>query len=159
MKRAIYPGTFDPFTNGHLDIVERAASLFDEVVITVAKNSSKKPLFSIDDRVEMIKESVSSHPNIRVDSFEGLLVDYVKKQNATIIIRGVRMISDFEFEFQMALMNRKLAEHITTVFLMPDERYTYLSSSIIREIAQLGGDCTPFVPSKIEKRLKEKYHS
>ncbi len=157
MKRAIYPGTFDPFTNGHLDIVQRATSIFDEVIVTVAKNSTKQPLFSIEDRVEMIRESISDLPNARVDSFEGLLVDYTKRQNATIIIRGVRMISDFEFEFQMALMNRKLAEHITTVFLMPEERYTYLSSSIVREIAQLGGDCKPFVPLNIEKRLLEKY--
>ncbi len=157
MKRAIYPGTFDPFTNGHLDIVQRAANIFDEVIITVAKNSSKQPLFSISERVEMIRESISDLPNARVDSFEGLLVEYTKRQNATIIIRGVRMISDFEFEFQMGLMNRKLAEHITTVFLMPDERYTYLSSSIVREIAQLGGDCTPFVPPNIKKYLHEKY--
>lgn len=156
MKRAIYPGTFDPFTNGHLDIVHRAAALFDEVIVTVARNSSKNPLFTTEERIEMIKESISSD-SVSVDSFEGLLVRYAKEKNAQVIIRGLRMISDFEFEFQMALMNRKLAEDISTVFLMPDERYTYLSSSIVREISKLGGDCAPFVPSGIEKRLKKKY--
>jgi pantetheine-phosphate adenylyltransferase len=157
MKRAIYPGTFDPFTYGHLDIVQRAVSLFDEVIVTIALNSVKAPLFTTDERMEMLRESLSSFESVRIDSFKGLLVEYAKKEKATVIIRGLRMISDFEFEFQMALMNRKLADEITTVFLMPDERYTYLSSSIVREIAQLGGDCSPFVPIHIEKRLKEKY--
>lgn len=157
MKRAIYPGTFDPFTNGHLDIVQRAAGLFDEIIVTIALNSTKEPLFTTEERIEMIRESVSSIKTVHVESFKGLLVHYAKQKNASVIIRGLRMISDFEFEFQMALMNRKLADDIATVFLMPDERYTYLSSSIVREIAQLGGDCSPFVPQHIEKRLTEKY--
>jgi pantetheine-phosphate adenylyltransferase len=157
MKIAIYPGTFDPFTNGHLDIVQRAAALFDEVIITIARNSSKKPLFSADERIDMVKEATSSLENVSVDSFEGLLVNYAKQKNANVIIRGLRMISDFEYEFQMALMNRKLADEIATVFLMPDEKYTYLSSSIVREIAQLGGDYKPFVPPNIGEHLREKY--
>jgi pantetheine-phosphate adenylyltransferase len=157
MKLAIYPGTFDPFTNGHLDIVQRAAALFDEVIITIARNSSKKPLFSAEERIDMIKEATSSLDNVSVDSFDGLLVNYAKQKNANVIIRGLRMISDFEYEFQMALMNRKLADEIATVFLMPDEKYTYLSSSIVREIAQLGGDYKPFVPPNIGERLREKY--
>lgn len=158
MRRAIYPGTFDPFTNGHLDILIRATSLFDEVIVTVAQNSSKDPLFTTEERIEMIREATKTIPNVRVESFEGLLVKFALERNATVIIRGLRMISDFEYEFQMALMNRKLADNIATVFLMPDERYTYLSSSIVREIAQLGGDCSPFVPPNIEKKLKEKYN-
>lgn len=157
MKRALYPGTFDPFTNGHLDIVQRAVALFDEVIVTIARNSSKKPLFSTEERIEMIREATSSLESVQVESFEGLLVNYAREKNARVVIRGLRMISDFEFEFQMALMNRKLDEEIATVFLMPDERYTYLSSSIVREIAQLGGDCSPFVPPNIKKRLKDKY--
>jgi len=157
MRRAIYPGTFDPFTYGHLDIVQRAVSLFDEVIVTIALNSAKAPLFNTDERMEMLLESLSSFASVRIDSFRGLLVSYAKKEKANVIIRGLRMISDFEFEFQMALMNRKLEEEITTVFLMPDEKYTYLSSSIVREIAQLGGDCSPFVPPHIEKKLKKKY--
>lgn len=157
MRRAIYPGTFDPFTYGHLDIIQRAVSLFDEVIVTIALNSAKAPLFNTDERMEMLRESLSSFASVRIDSFRGLLVNYAKKEKANVIIRGLRMISDFEFEFQMALMNRKLAEEITTVFLMPDEKYTYLSSSIVREIAQLGGDCSPFVPPHIEKKLKKKY--
>lgn len=157
MRRAIYPGTFDPFTYGHLDIVQRAVSLFDEVIVTIALNSAKAPLFNTDERMEMLRESLSSFESVRIDSFKGLLVHYAKREKANVIIRGLRMISDFEFEFQMALMNRKLEEEIATVFLMPDERYTYLSSSIVREIAQLGGDCSPFVPPHIEKELKRKY--
>ncbi len=157
MKRAIYPGTFDPFTNGHLDIVQRATALFDKIIVTIAKNSSKDPLFTTEERIDMIRESTAYLQSVQVDSFEGLLVNYAKQKNASVVIRGLRMISDFEYEFQMALMNRKIADDIETVFLMPDERYTYLSSSIVREIAQLGGDCSPFVPLHIEKRLKEKY--
>jgi len=157
MKRAIYPGTFDPFTNGHLDIVQRATALFDKIIVTIAKNSSKDPLFTTEERIDMIRESTAYLQSVQVDSFEGLLVNYAKQKNANVVIRGLRMISDFEYEFQMALMNRKIADDIETVFLMPDERYTYLSSSIVREIAQLGGDCSPFVPLHIEKRLKEKY--
>jgi pantetheine-phosphate adenylyltransferase len=157
MKIAIYPGTFDPFTNGHLDIVQRARALFDEIIITIARNSSKEPLFSAEERIDMIKEAIRSLDNVSVDSFDGLLVNYAKQKNANVIIRGLRMISDFEYEFQMALMNRKLADEIATVFLMPDEKYTYLSSSIVREIAQLGGDYKPFVPPNIGERLREKY--
>lgn len=157
MKRALYPGTFDPFTNGHMDILQRATVLFDEVIITIARNSTKKPLFTTEERLEMISKAIASVKSASVESFDGLLVNYAREKKAQVIIRGLRMISDFEFEFQMALMNRKLAEEITTVFLMPDEKYTYLSSSIVREIAKLGGDCAPFVPPNIEKILKEKY--
>jgi pantetheine-phosphate adenylyltransferase len=157
MKRALYPGTFDPFTNGHLDIVQRAVALFDEVIVTVARNSSKKPLFQSDERISMIREATSGIVGVSVDSFDGLLVRYAEERGASVIIRGLRMISDFEYEFQMALMNRKIAEHIATVFLMPDERYTYLSSSIVREIARLGGDCRAFVPGNILKHLEQKY--
>jgi pantetheine-phosphate adenylyltransferase len=159
MKRAIYPGTFDPFTNGHLDIVQRAVDLFDEVIVAIARNSSKEPLFSTEERIEMIRESIAPFTTVSVESFEGLLVKYAMRKNARVVIRGLRMISDFEFEFQMALMNRKIAEEISTIFLMPDEKYTYLSSSIVREIARLGGDCSPFVPPHIEKQLKDKYTS
>ena len=155
MKIAIYPGTFDPITNGHIDIIERASKLFDKVIVTVAKNVAKTPLFTVDERIFMIKESVKKFKNVEVDSFDGLLVDYAKAKKAIAIIRGLRAISDFEYEFQMALMNRKLCD-ITTVFLMPHEKYTYLNSTIVREIAAFGGDVSKFVPKVVEKMLKKK---
>jgi pantetheine-phosphate adenylyltransferase len=157
MKRAIYPGTFDPLTNGHLDIIQRATTIFDEVIVAVARNSAKEPLFSTEERLEMLRDATKSIDKVTIDSFKGLLVEYARSKQATAIIRGLRMISDFEYEFQMALMNRKLADTIVTVFLMPDEKYTYLSSSIIREIAQLGGDCSTLVPKIIEMKLLEKF--
>jgi pantetheine-phosphate adenylyltransferase len=153
---AIYPGSFDPVTNGHLDIIERASEIFSSVIVAVARNSTKRPLFTVKERLEMITDSVKRIENVRVDSFEGLLVSYAKKMNATVAVRGLRAVSDFEFEFQMALTNRKLDGNLTTVFLMPHERYTYLSSSLVREIASLGGDVSGFVPPFVLKKLKKK---
>lgn len=157
MKIAIYPGTFDPITNGHLDILERALKLFDKVIITVAKNPSKQPLFSQEERRSMIRSAVKRYKNVEVDMFDGLLVEYARKKKATSLVRGLRAISDFEFELQMALMNRKLDSTLETVFLMPNEKYTYLNSSIIREIARLGGDVRDFVPKTVLKALTEKH--
>lgn len=157
MRKVLYPGTFDPITNGHIDIIRRARELFDGVVVTVAINPSKSPLFSVDERVKMIKESVKNFNNIDVDSFDGLVVDHAKQVGAVGIIRGLRAVSDFEYEFQMALMNRKLASDITTVFLMPHEKYTYLNSSIVRNLASLNSDVSDFVPLIVLKALKKKF--
>ena len=157
MRKVIYPGTFDPVTYGHIDIIKRARDLFDAVVVTVAVNSSKSPLFTIEERVHFIKESVKEFNNIYVDSFDGLVVDHAKSIGASGIIRGLRAISDFEFEFQMALMNRKLASEIATIFLMPHEKYTYLNSTIIRNLASLKGDISDFVPSVVQQALKKKF--
>jgi pantetheine-phosphate adenylyltransferase len=157
MKIAIYPGTFDPITYGHVDVIERAREIFDKVIVMVARNSSKAPLFSTEERVKMIKDVVKKFKNVEVDSFEGLLVNYAKKKKATAIVRGLRAVSDFEYEFQMALTNRKLAKDITTVFLMPHEKYTYLNSSIVREIARMGGDVSGFVPVSVKQALKKKF--
>ncbi len=154
---AIYPGTFDPFTNGHLDITERAAKLFDKVIITIASNTKKAPLFSKEDRIDFINNATEHMPNVIADSFQGLLIDYVNNKKAVAIIRGLRAISDFEFEFQMALMNRRLNREITTVFLMPHEKYTYLNSSIIREVAEFGGNVEKLVTPLVARRLKEKF--
>lgn len=154
---AIYPGTFDPFTNGHLDIAERAAKLFDKVIITIASNTKKAPLFSIEDRIDFINNATEHMPNVVADNFQGLLVDYVNNKKAVAIIRGLRAISDFEFEFQMALMNRSLNREITTVFLMPHEKYTYLNSSIIREVAEFGGNVEKLVTPLVARKLKEKF--
>ena len=156
-KIAIYPGTFDPFTNGHLDITERAAKVFDKVLVTIARNTKKAPLFSVEDRILFIEDATKHLPNISADSFEGLLVSYAQKNNAIAIIRGLRAVSDFEFEFQMALMNRQLNKEITTVFLMPHEKYTYLNSSIIREVAEFGGNVEKLVTPLVAKKLKEKF--
>jgi pantetheine-phosphate adenylyltransferase len=158
MKRAIYPGTFDPFTNGHIDILERANNIFDEIIIAVAVNSQKKPMFTAEERTEMIKDCVSNYPHVIVDTLQtGLLIDYAKAKDAVAIIRGLRQVADFEYEFQIALMNRHLYPDITTVFLMPNEKYTYLTSSIIREVASLGGDISDFVPEPVLRRLRNKY--
>lgn len=157
MRKVIYPGTFDPVTYGHIDIIKRARDLFDAVVVTVAINSSKSPLFTIEERVHFIKESVKEFNNIYVDSFEGLVVDHAKSVGASGIIRGLRAISDFEFEFQMALMNRKLASEIATIFLMPHEKYTYLNSSIVRNLASLKGDVSDFVPQVVQEALIKKF--
>ena len=156
MTIAIYPGTFDPITNGHIDILERAIKLFDRVVITIARNSSKNPLFTEQERLDMISGVVKKYKNVEVDSFEGLLVTYARKKKATAIVRGLRAISDFEFEFQMALMNRKLDDMVETVFLMPNETFTYLNSSIVREIARLGGEVSDFVPPLVRLTLERK---
>ena len=156
MRTAIYPGTFDPITYGHLDVIERAAMLFDRVVVAVAENSSKRPLFSDEERAAMIRAAVKKHANVSVDSFHGLLVDYARRKKAVAIVRGLRAVSDFEYEFQMALANRSLAKGITTVFLMPHEKYTYLNSSIVREIALFGGDVHRFVPPAVRAALAKK---
>ncbi len=156
MKIVIYPGTFDPVTNGHIDVIERATSLFDKVVVTVARNPVKNPLFTVSERLVMLKESLKQYSNVAVDSFEGLIVDHAREVGAVGIIRGLRAISDFEFEFQMALMNRKLSEELRTIFLMPHEKYTYLNSTIIRNLAQFKSDVSEFVPPIVAEMLKEK---
>lgn len=156
MRTAIYPGTFDPITNGHLDIVDRAVKLFDKVIITIARNLEKKPMFTEEERLDMIREAVKPYKNVEVDSFDGLLVHYARTKKASAIVRGLRAISDFEFETQMALMNRKLDSNVETVFLMPNEKYTYLNSSIVREIAKLKGDVTEFVPPVVRLSLERK---
>lgn len=155
--KVIYPGTFDPVTYGHLDIITRAIDLFDEVVVTVAVNPTKKPLFTTEERVKLLKESLREYKKVKVDSFNGLVVEHAKHVGATGIIRGLRQISDFEFEFQMALMNRKLAGDITTIFLMPHERYTYLNSTVIRNLASLHADVSNFIPPNVHEALKKKF--
>ena len=157
IRTVLYPGTFDPVTNGHIDIIERAGELFDKIVVTVAINPGKKPLFSVEERVMMLKESLKQYNNVFVDSFDGLVVDHAHEVKAIGIIRGLRAISDFEYEFQMALMNRKLAGDISTIFLMPHEKYTYLNSSIVRNLAGLNSDVSDFVPSIVQKELKKKF--
>ena len=156
MRTAIYPGSFDPLTNGHLDVIERAVKLFDHVIVAVAKNESKQPLFSLEERVELVRSCIKNIPTAEVDSFDGLLVDYAKQRNAQAIVRGLRAISDFEFEFQLALMNRKLNEKVETIFMMPKDTYTFLSSRITKEIARLGGDISAFVPVQVRTALLEK---
>ncbi len=156
MKTVIYPGTFDPVTNGHIDVIKRAIDLFDSVVVTVARNPVKSPMFTVEERLVMLKESLKEFPNVSVDSFQGLVVDHAKEVGAIGIIRGLRAVSDFEYEFQMALMNRKLDEELRTIFLMPHENYTYLNSTIIRNLAQFGSDVSDFVPDIVSKMLKEK---
>jgi pantetheine-phosphate adenylyltransferase len=156
MKTALYPGTFDPITFGHIDVIERARDIFDKVIVTVARNTAKQPLFTDAERVRMIRDVIKRYDNVEVEAFDGLLVSFARKRKATAIVRGLRAVSDFEYEFQMALTNRKLAEGITTVFLMPHERYTYLNSSIVREIAMLGGNVSEFVPPGVQKLLAGK---
>lgn len=157
MRRAIYPGSFDPVTNGHLDVIERARKLFDEVIVAVAHNDEKQPLFSLEERLELLRETVGRIANVRIAEFQSLLVDFAKAQNAGAVIRGLRAVSDFEFEFQMALMNRKLDAAVETIFLMPKEEYTYLSSRIVKEIARLGGDISSFVPVCVAKALRREF--
>jgi pantetheine-phosphate adenylyltransferase len=156
MRIAIYPGSFDPLTNGHLDVIQRAAKLFDRVIVAVAVNESKHPLFTLAERVALVKTAVAKLPGVMADSMDGLLVEYAERQKAGTIVRGLRAVSDFEFEFQMALMNRKLNENIETIFMMPKDTYTFLSSRIVKEIAQLGGDVRPFVPAHVQLALKKK---
>jgi pantetheine-phosphate adenylyltransferase len=157
MRTVIYPGSFDPLTNGHLDIVNRAARLFDRVVVAVAKNESKSPLFAVKERLELVQESVAEIKNVEADSFDGLLVEYVEQQGGQAVIRGLRAVSDFEFEFQLALMNRKLNERIETIFMMPKDTYTFLSSRIVKEIARLGGNVESFVPPHVGRALRKKF--
>ncbi|MFH0880643.1 MAG: pantetheine-phosphate adenylyltransferase [Lentisphaerota bacterium] len=157
-RAAIYAGTFDPVTMGHLDVVLRAAHIFDRLVLAVAEHSRKTPLFSLEDRVEMAQASVETIENVEVDTFSGLLVNYAREKGIHVLIRGLRAFSDFEFEFQMALTNRKMAPDIETLFLMPNEDYSYVSSSSVREIAELGGNFDPFVPEPVQKALRERFH-
>ena len=157
LRIGIYPGTFDPITNGHIDIVQRSVMLFEKIIVAVTTNPAKSPLFDINDRIEMIQSSVKDLKNVEVESFDDLLVNYALKKNATAIIRGLRATSDFEFEFQMALVNRKLSEKLVTVFLMPNEKYTYLNSTIVKEVASFHGDVSRFVPPEINRKLIEKF--
>jgi pantetheine-phosphate adenylyltransferase len=157
MRTAIYPGSFDPITNGHLDLVQRAAKLFDRVIVAVAVNDGKKPLFTLPERMKLVKTSLKAFPEAEADSFDGLLVDYVERQGGQAIIRGLRAVSDFEFEFQLALMNRKLNERVETIFMMPKDTYTFLSSRIVKEIARLGGDVSSFVPAPVRLALAAKF--
>jgi pantetheine-phosphate adenylyltransferase len=158
-RKAIYPGSFDPITNGHVDVLQRTVGLFDEVVIAVAKDNAKTSLFSLDERVQMIQEATQGMKHIRVMSFEGLLVDFAAQQKAVAVVRGLRAVSDFEFEFQLALMNRKLSPTLETVFLMPREELTYISSRIVKEIAKLSGEIEIFVPPNVAKALRHKLRS
>jgi len=157
MKRAIYPGSFDPVTNGHIDVVERARKLFDEVIVAVAHNDEKQPLFSLEERLDFLKQTVGKIENVRVAQFDGLLIQFAMREKANAVIRGLRAVSDFEFEFQMALMNRKLENAVETIFLMPKEEYTYLSSRLVKEIARLGGDVSKFVPAIVASSLGKKF--
>lgn len=159
MRTAVYPGSFDPITNGHLDVIQRAARLFDTVIVAIAVNESKSPLFTMAQRKDLTARSVQHLANVRVDTFTGLLVDYVLEKGGEAVIRGLRAVSDFEFEFQLALMNRKLNERVETIFMMPKESYTFISSRMIKEVARLGGDISSFVPPHVEAALKEKYAS
>lgn len=158
MRTVIYPGSFDPLTNGHLDIVHRAAKLFDQVTVAVAKSEAKNPLFSLSERLDLVRHSINGLKNVSVDAFDGLLVDYVERSGGHAVIRGLRAVSDFEFEFQLALMNRKLNERVETIFMMPKDTYTFLSSRIVKEIARLGGDVSAFVPEQVVAALRKKLH-
>jgi pantetheine-phosphate adenylyltransferase len=155
-KRAVYPGMFDPVHNGHLDLIERSLRIFDELIVAVLANPSKEPLFSVKERLELIDEATSRMRNMRITSFDGLLIDLVSREQADCIVRGIRAVSDFEYEFQMALMNRKLRA-VETVFMMPHERYTYISSRLIKEVAALGAPVTGMVPALVEERLAAKF--
>jgi pantetheine-phosphate adenylyltransferase len=159
MRTVIYPGSFDPLTNGHLDLIHRAAKLFDRVIVAVAKSESKNPLFTLSERLALVTKSIQDLPNVAADAFDGLLVDYVERSSGQAVIRGLRAVSDFEFEFQLALMNRKLNERIETIFMMPKDTYTFLSSRIVKEIARLGGDVSAFVPPQVQTALREKLAS
>ncbi len=157
-KIAIYPGTFDPFTNGHLDLVERSLGIFDEVIVALAPSPKKQPLFSIEERSWMMKESLKRYNRVKIEIFSGLLVEYVKKKKGIAIIRGLRAVSDFEYELQMALMNRRLHPEVETVFMMPSEEYSFLTATIVKEIASLGGNVKKLVPDVVESALKNKFN-
>jgi len=155
MKIAIYPGTFDPITNGHLDVIKRASSLFDKLIIGVASdNGTKKTMFKLNERIEYIEDAVSQFDNVEVNEFKGLLMQFAESKNAIVVIRGLRVLSDFEYEFKMAMMNRGLNEKITTLFLMPHRKYVHISSSLVKEVALLGGDISDYVPSKVLEQIK-----
>jgi pantetheine-phosphate adenylyltransferase len=153
MRTVIYPGSFDPLTNGHLDVIQRATKIFDRVIVGVARSESKHPLFSQEERLQMVVQAVQGLPHVEAEAFDGLLIEYVQQRSAQAVIRGLRAVSDFEFEFQLALMNRKLNERIETLFMMPKDTYTFLSSRIVKEIASLGGDVSAFVPAHVQAAL------
>ena len=153
---AIYPGSFDPITYGHLDLIERGSKIFDQLIVALLRNPEKTPLFSLEERIEMLGEVTQHCPNVSIDSFEGLLVDYAVRKQARVILRGIRAISDYEYELQMALMNRKMDSNLETVFMMPAVAYTYLSSRLVREVCQLGGNIKGLVPPQVEERLRAK---
>ncbi|HYT67995.1 MAG TPA: pantetheine-phosphate adenylyltransferase [Vicinamibacterales bacterium] len=155
---AIYPGSFDPLTNGHVDIIQRGAKLFDRIVVAILLNVEKSPLFTVAERVDIAREVFAENPNVEVDTFDGLLVEYARRKRAGVIVRGLRAISDFEYEMQMALMNRNLNPEVETVFMMPAEPYTYVSSRLVKEVAALGGSVTNLVPRLVEDRLRQKKH-
>ena len=157
MKTAIYPGSFDPITKGHLDVLERAASMFDKVIIAVLDNTKKKCLLTTDERVDLIKKSTSHIPNVYVDSFDGLTIEYARKQNATVLIRGLRAVSDFEYEMQLSQMNSALAPEVNTIFLITKPKFNFISSSGIKEVVMMGGDVSKFVPQEVKEYLDKKY--
>jgi pantetheine-phosphate adenylyltransferase len=153
---AIYPGSFDPITNGHLDLIERGCRLFDRLIVAILRNETKQPLFTVEERMEMLREVVGCYPNVEVDSFDGLLVDYAARNNATVLVRGIRAISDYEYELQMALMNRRLRPDIETVFMMSSEAYSFISSRLVKEVFGLGGNVAGLVPPSVEIRLRNR---
>ncbi len=159
MRIVIYPGTFDPITNGHLDLVRRAAKIFDRVIVAVARSEEKGPLFSQMERLQLVKTSIRRYQTVSAEDFDGLLINYVENRGGQAVMRGLRAVSDFEFEFQLALLNRKLNERIETVFMMPKDEYTFLSSRIVKEIARLGGDVSPFVPAHVVSALQRQFAS
>jgi pantetheine-phosphate adenylyltransferase len=154
---AVYPGSFDPVTNGHLDLIERGSKIFSRLFVAVLRNQDKDPMFEIEERLEMLRQTTSAWPNVEVDSFHGLLADYARRKEARVILRGIRAVSDYEYELQMALMNRKLAPQVETVFMLPAEAYSFLSSRLVREVARLGGSLRGLVPPPVEERLKNKF--
>lgn len=155
--RAVYPGSFDPVTNGHIDLIQRSATIFDEVIVAILQNAEKNPLFTVEERTLMLEEATSSLKNVSVTFFDGLLVDFVERMEACVIIRGIRAVSDYEYELQMALMNRRLSNKVETVFMLPAEAYSFLSSKLVKEVAELGGSISGFVPPGVEKRLCGKF--
>jgi pantetheine-phosphate adenylyltransferase len=156
VRVAVYPGSFDPLTNGHVDIIERGARLFDRIIVAILSNADKKPLFTVEERVGLLRDAFKDEPKVEIDTFEGLLVDYVARRDVHVIVRGLRAVSDFEYEMQMALMNRHLNPNVETVFMMPAEQYTYVSSRLVKEVAALGGSVSGLVPINVESRLNSK---